>query len=309
MTNIHELPAPGYSQFSAESYASGDLDRIIATHPVTVFGFACNHNDACIPLSLWAAHQLARRLDRLRHEETLPYLLPDGLSQVSIEYTHRRPHRVHTVTLITSHDIGKADSPAGISSDLHDMVIRPVFDEMPIKMDAQTVVHINPEGPILAGGPTIHAGLTGRKTAIDTYGQYSRHGGSALSGKDPSRIERIGAYYARYVAKNVIAAGLAAECEVLLSYTAGQSKPVSVQLETYGSGKVAEQKLLEFVLRCFDFRVGAIIHAFKLHTLPIDKREGMFRKLACYGHMGRTDLAVPWENTDKCSALAELAGL
>ncbi|MGD8785298.1 MAG: methionine adenosyltransferase domain-containing protein, partial [Thioalkalispiraceae bacterium] len=303
MSNIHELPPPGSGQFSQENFENADPDCLTASHPVTTFGFACNQNKAFLPQPIWVAHQLARQLDLVRKQKQLLYLLADNLTQVSIEYQDRRPQRIHNISLLTSQISDSDKSHDQVESDLRESVIEPVLARLNIDWDLKTKIQINPEGPILGGGPTLHSGLTGRKSAEDTYGQYSRHSSSALSGKNPNRIERIAPYYARYVAKNVVAAGLADECEIQLSYTVAQSEPVSIQLDTCGTGKIDDEQILLRVMDTFDFRVGAIIHAFNLHTLPAKHKNGYFRQLARYGQMGRTDLDTPWEQTDKADLL------
>jgi len=185
-------------------------------------------------------------------------------------------------------------------------VIEPVFRDEPVRPDADTRVYVNPEGPFEIGGPSVHAGLTGRKNAIDTYGEYARHSGAALSGKDPSRIDRTGAYAARYAAKNVVAAGLADECEVLLSYAIGQARPVSVQVETFGTGRVSDTEIGARLEAQFDFRPAAIVRAFNLRQLPTLTKGGFYRRLAAYGHVGRMDIGLPWERTDKTAVLGSV---
>jgi S-adenosylmethionine synthetase len=184
-----------------------------------------------------------------------------------------------------------------------DSIIRPVFQDEEIRPDDRTRIFVNPDGPFIHGGPSIHSGLTGRKNAIDTYGEYSRHSGAALCGKDPSRIDRVGAYVARYAAKNVVAAGLAASCEVQLSYTIGIARPVSIQVETFGTGTIADLKISELLERHFDFRPAGIIRQFNLRRLPSQIKGGFYRRLAAYGHVGRMDIGLPWEMTDKAALL------
>jgi S-adenosylmethionine synthetase len=242
----------------------------------------------------------------VRLQKTLPYLAPDGKTQVGIEYCDGRPSRVHSITIIASQ---RKSSEAGgpdiktLYDDIRATVVQPVFQDEEIKPDERTRVFVNPDGPFIIGGPSVHSGLTGRKNAIDTYGEYSRHSGAALSGKDPSRIDRIGAYAARYAAKNVVAAGLAASCEVQLSYSIGLARPVSIQVETFGTGTVPDQRIAELLEKHFEFRVAGIIRQFNLRYLPSVIKGGFYRKLASYGQMGRMDIGLPWEVTDKAVLL------
>lgn len=205
--------------------------------------------------------------------------------------------------------IGASQNESGVpgarklESDIREAVIQPVFQDEEIRPDGKTRIFINPDGPFVPGGPAMHSGLTGRQNAVDTYGEYSRHSGAALSGKDPLRIDRVGAYVARYAAKNVVAAGLADECEVQLSYSIGLSRPVSVQVETLGTGKVSDEALASLVTKHFDFRIAGILKKFNLRRLPAQVKGGFYRKLAAYGHVGRMDMALPWENIDMVTVL------
>jgi S-adenosylmethionine synthetase len=192
-----------------------------------------------------------------------------------------------------------------LQRDLLEQVIEPVFEFEPVKPDRSTQMWINPYGPVILGGPALHAGLTGRKNAVDTYGDYSRNSGSALSGKDPSRIDRVGAYAARHAAKNVVAAGMATECEVQLSYTIGLARPVSLQIETFGTGRVDDEEIRKRIEANFDFRLGSIISRFRLRYLPAAVKGGFYRKLAAYGHVGRQDIGLPWEQTNLADALRQ----
>jgi S-adenosylmethionine synthetase len=193
-----------------------------------------------------------------------------------------------------------------LERDIREAVIEPVFRDEPIKPDKRTRIFVNPDGPLIVGGPSVHSGLTGRKNAIDTYGEYARHSGAALSGKDPTRIDRVGAYAARYAAKNVVAAGIADECEVQISYTIGLSRPVSIQVETFGTGKIPDDEIAGLVERHFDFRLAGIIKQFNLRHLPSLVRGGFYKKLAAYGHVGRMDMGLPWELTDKANLLKRI---
>jgi S-adenosylmethionine synthetase len=303
VTSLKELPSNGYRYFDADKLSDEEIEQIPVKNQATVFGFACNQTPAFMPLPIWLAHQLAKRLMEVRRENILPYLSPDGKTQVGIEYRHRQPYRIHSITVIASQN--QPSQAAGpnletLRQNIQDTVIKPVFEEELIKPDAQTRIFINPDGPLILGGPACHSGLTGRKNAIDTYGEYSRHSGASLSGKDPTRIDRVGAYAARYAAKNIVAAGLADECEVQLSYSIGLSRPVSIQVETFGTGKIPDEEITLLLDKHFEFRLAGIIKQFNLRNLPGIIKGGFYRKLATYGHVGRIDLElIPWEQTDK----------
>jgi len=305
ITSLTEMPVGGSPLVDERTLSEDAIERIPARNQVTVFGFACNQTAAFIPLPIWLSHRLARKLVAVRCQKTLDYLAPDGKTQVGIEYRDGRPSRVHSITIVVSQK--RAASKGGpdakrLQDDIREAVLSPIFQDEEIKPDANTRIFVNPDGAFIGGGPAVHSGLTGRKNAIDTYGEYSRHSGAALSGKDPSRIDRIGAYAARYAAKNVVAAGLATSCEVQLSYSIGFSRPVSIQVETFGTGKVPEQKIAEIIERNFDFRPAGIIRQFNLRYLPTQVKGGFYRKLAAYGHVGRMDIGLPWELTDKINA-------
>jgi S-adenosylmethionine synthetase len=258
---------------------------------------------ACLPLPIYLAHKLARRLSAVRLTRQLPYLRPDAKTQVGVEYRDRQPARIHSITLLASHVREPLPHAEAMRADLIEQVINPAFMDEPLRPDAETQICINPEGPIPLGGPALHAGLTGRKNAIDTYGEYARHSGAALSGKDPLRIDRSGAYAARHAAKNVVAAGLATECEVALSYTIGQARPVSIQVETFGTGRATEAEIADWLESYFDFRPAVIVRRFNLRRLPGMTKGGFYRKLAAYGHVGRLDIGLPWELTDQVPVL------
>lgn len=298
-----ELPPDAQSRFREREIADEEMEKIAVKNQVTVFGFACDQSPSFMPLPIWFAHRLSRQLAAVRRKKTLPYLMPDGKVQVGVEYKNREPCRVHSVTVTASQR--RADEPPmkKLQSDILETVIRPVFADSEIKMDRGTRVFVNPDGPLVPGGPSHHSGLTGRKNAVDTYGEYSRHSGDALSGKDPMRIDRVGAYAARYAAKNVVVSGLARECEVTLSYTIGLSRPVSIQVETFRTGTVPDAQITEIVCRNFDFRLAGILKQFNLRYLPSMNPGGFYQKLAAYGHVGRSDMELPWEKTDRASAL------
>lgn len=307
VTSLKELPADERYQFDERSLTDEDIERIPVKNQVTVFGFACNHTGAFMPMPIWLAHKLARRLTAVRLQKILPFIAPDGKSQVGVEFRDRQPYRIHSVTVIASqHEPGEPGLNR-LRDAVMEHVIQPVFRDERIKPDENTKIFINPDGPFITGGPSVHSGLTGRKNAIDTYGEYARQSGAALSGKDPLRIDRVGAYAARYAAKNVIAAGLADECEVQLSYTIGVSRPVSIQVETFGTGKISDDDIAQLIERYCDFRIAAILRQFNLRYLPSLVKGGFYRKLAAYGHMGRMDIGLPWEVTDKAALLREWA--
>ena len=298
VTSLREMPTEAYSRFDEKALTDEGIDRVVARNQVTVFGFACTQTPAFMPLPIWLAHKLSRRLASVRLQKILPDIGPDGWTQVSVEYEDRKPSRIHGITLIAS--TTRADMTL---RDLHEMlmeeVIAPVFSDETFKPDGKTRIFINPDGLFYGGGPSVHSGLTGRKNAIDTYGEYSRHSGAALSGKDPLRIDRSGAYAARYAAKNVVAAGLAEECEVTLSYTIGIARPVSIQVETFGTGKLTDDEIVALVGRHIDFRPAAVLRQFNLRYLPSIIKGGFYRRLAAYGHVGRMDIGLPWEVTDR----------
>lgn len=268
----------------------------------TVFGYACQHTKEMMPLPIVVAHRLVRRLHNLRTSEELPLLHPDGQTQVSIRFQARVPVAVEGITLNSALRSGVGNGDA--QEVLDRRVIRPVLDELDIALSKEALVNINPFGPSLPGGPTRHAGLTGRKNDIDTYGGYSRHGGAALSGKDPSRVDRLGAYAARYAAKNIVAARLASECEVQISYAMGRSEPLSVEVDTFGSGKVPDQMISKALLEVIDFRAEALNDRFQLRGLPRKRHGRFFADLGVLGHLGRLELDLPWEGTDAADALA-----
>ncbi len=270
------------------------LDLIGAGDQGIMFGFACNETPELMPLPISLAHKLAKRLADVRKDGTLDYLRPDGKTQVTVEYEDNRPVRIDTVLISTQH-AEEATIPQ-IREDLLRYVIRPVIPAE--LMDEQTRILVNPTGRFVLGGPAADTGLTGRKIIVDTYGGYSRHGGGAFSGKDPTKVDRSAAYAARYAAKNVVAAGLADKCEIQLSYAIGVAKPVSVMVDSFGTGKVSDEVLSKAVSKVFDLRPAAIIRDLGLKS-PI------YRKLAAYGHMGREDLGVAWEKTDKTEQLKE----
>ena len=308
ITSLKELPEEEYCCFDEKRLSEDEIEKITAKNQVTLFGFACNQTSALMPLPIWLAHRLARRLTSVRLQKILSYLAPDGKTQVGVEYKKRKPYRIHSITLIASQSRPLSSGGPDLKNlrnNIMEAVIKPVFQDEDIKPDEETRIFINPDGPFIAGGPSVHSGLTGRKNAIDTYGEYSRHSGSALSGKDPMRIDRVGAYAARYAAKNVVAAGIADECEIQLSYSIGLSRPVSIQIETFGTGRISDKKIAGLIERSFDFRLAGIIKQFNLKQLPLTIKGGFYKKLAAYGHVGRMDIGLPWEVTDKAEMLRQ----
>ncbi|URD53317.1 methionine adenosyltransferase [Chroococcidiopsis sp. CCNUC1] len=276
-----------------------------------MFGFACNETPELMPLPISLAHRISRRLAAVRKTGQLAYLRPDGKTQVTIAYEDGRPVRIDTILISTQHapTIGDITDEkavqAKIREDLWSAVVEPVFADIEVKPDAQTRFLVNPTGKFVIGGPQGDSGLTGRKIIVDTYGGYSRHGGGAFSGKDPTKVDRSAAYACRYVAKNIVAAGLADKCEVQLSYAIGVARPVSILVETFGTGKIDEDRLLELVQQNFELRPAGIIHAFNLRNLPAERGGRFYQDVAAYGHLGRNDLDLPWEKTDKADILKQ----
>lgn len=301
LTSLKELPRQPDRYFDEKNLSDAEIEQIPARNIVNVFGFACNQTSALMPMPIWLAHKLARQLNSVKLQKVLPYLAPDGKTQVGIEYKNCRPHRIHSIGVIASQNSSSTPNLKELQADIQATVIDPVFQDAEIQPDEKTRIFINPDGPVEIGGPSVHSGVTGRKNDVDTYGEYSKHSGSALSGKDPTRIDKVGAYAARYAAKNVVAAGLATECEVQLSYSIGFSRPVSVQVETFGTGKIADEEITILLEKHFDFRLVGIIKQFNLRFLPSLTKGGFYQKLAAYGHVGRTDIELPWEKIDKLS--------
>jgi S-adenosylmethionine synthetase len=306
MTGSSDLPPSRYRFFDERQLSEEEIEAIPVKNQVTVFGFACNQTAAFMPLPIWLAHKLARRLASVRLQRQLPYLAPDGKTQVGVDFRDGRPQRIHAITLVATQSVEGRPGLDRLRSDLMEAVVEPVFVDEDIRPDPNTRIFINPDGPFVIGGPYTHSGLTGRKTAIDTYGEYARHSGAALSGKDPLRIDRVAAYAARYAAKNVIAAGLAEQCELQLSYSIGLPRPVSIQVETFGSGRIPDPEIARRVAALFDFRLAGILRHFNLRHLPTVFKGGFYRRLAAYGQMGRMDMGLPWENTDKAPLLRDM---
>jgi len=275
-----------------------EIESIGAGDQGMMFGYATNETESFMPLPIDLAHQLARRLSAVRKSELLDYLRPDGKTQVTVEYVDNRPVHIDTIVISTQHH---PDVPQDqIRRELLEHVVLPVVPSE--LLDEKTRYFINPTGRFVIGGPQGDAGLTGRKIIVDTYGGMARHGGGAFSGKDPTKVDRSAAYAARYVAKNIVAAGLADRCEIQLAYAIGVAHPVSVSVETFGTAKVDEEKIAELVRTNFDLRPAGIIKS-------LDLRRPIYRQTAAYGHFGRTDIELPWERTDKAETLREQAGL
>jgi len=274
------------------------IEHVGAGDQGMMFGFACNETSTLMPMPIYMAHKLARRLSELRKDGTLPWLRPDGKSQVTVEYSQGKPKRIDTVLISTQHapDISHAE----IVEQVSEQIIYPTLPKDLV--DKNLKVFVNPTGRFVIGGPMGDAGVTGRKIIVDTYGGMGRHGGGAFSGKDPTKVDRSAAYAARYVAKNIVAAGLADRVEVQVAYAIGVAHPLSVNVETFGTARITDEKIAALVNEYFDLRPGAIIRDF-------DLRRPIYRKTAAYGHFGRDDIEFPWEKTDKAAVLKKAAGL
>jgi S-adenosylmethionine synthetase len=299
------------AQEQREQLSDDELDRIGAGDQGLMFGYACNETPELMPMPISLAHRISRRLAAVRKTGDLPYLRPDGKTQVSVAYEAGKPVGIDTILISTQHDptidelLENGAIQDKIKADLWEAVVKPVFADIGVKPDRETRFLVNPTGKFVIGGPQGDAGLTGRKIIVDTYGGYSRHGGGAFSGKDPTKVDRSAAYACRYVAKNIVAAGLAEKCEVQVSYAIGVARPVSIMVETFGTGKVDEGTLLDLVQQHFELRPAGIIQAFNLRGLPAERGGRFYQDVAAYGHFGRTDLDLPWERTDKAALLQE----
>lgn len=297
------------AQETREQASDEELDLIGAGDQGIMFGFACNETPELMPLPISLAHRVSRRLATVRKTGQLPYLRPDGKTQVTVLYEDNRPIGIDTILVSTQHTatIGEITDEAAVQAkikeDLWALVVLPVFMDIDVKPDRDTRFLVNPTGKFVIGGPQGDSGLTGRKIIVDTYGGYSRHGGGAFSGKDPTKVDRSAAYACRYVAKNIVAAGLADRCEVQLSYAIGVARPVSIMIDTFDTGKISDDRLLELVKEHFELRPAGIIQTFNLCHLPGDRNGRFYQDVAAYGHMGRTDLDLPWEQLDKAPLL------
>ena len=275
-----------------------DIEHVGAGDQGMMFGYACNETPTLMPMPIFMAHKLSRQLSEMRKNGTMPWLRPDGKSQVTVEYSLGKPKRIDTVLISTQHapDISHAE----ITEQVMENIINPALPKDMVDRDLK--IFVNPTGRFVIGGPMGDAGVTGRKIIVDTYGGMGRHGGGAFSGKDPTKVDRSAAYAARHVAKNVVAAGLADRVEIQVAYAIGVAHPLSVNVETFGTGKIADEKIAALISEYFDLRPGAIIR-------DLDLRRPIYRKTAAYGHFGRDDVEFPWEKTDKAAALKKAAGL
>jgi S-adenosylmethionine synthetase len=287
------------------------FDAIGAGDQGIIFGYASNETSDYLPLAIVAANRIAKRLAYVRKAGILPYLRPDGKTQVTIEYKDNQPVRVHSIVISAQHDpqIAEISDNVGlqerIARDLRVQVIEPVFTELAVKPDDDTKFYINPSGRFVSGGPQSDSGLTGRKIIVDTYGGYARHGGGAFSGKDPTKVDRSAAYAARHAAKNIVAAGIAERCEIQIAYAIGVARPISINVTTFGTGKLSDEEITELVEKTFDLRPAAIIDRFQLRYLPKLRGGRFYRDVAAYGHFGRPDLELPWEELNYANQLKE----
>lgn len=299
------------AQEQRENLSDSELDNIGAGDQGLMFGYACNETPELMPMPISLAHRISRRLARVRKQGDLSYLRPDGKTQVSVQYEDGKPVGIDTILVSTQHTetIGDLSENTAvqkkIKDDLWSAVIQPVFADIELKPSDNTRFLVNPTGKFVVGGPQGDSGLTGRKIIVDTYGGYSRHGGGAFSGKDPTKVDRSASYACRYVANNIVAAGLADKCEVQVSYAIGVARPVSIFIETFGTAKVSEDTLLDLVKQHFELRPAGIIQTLNLRNLPQERGGRFYQDVAAYGHFGRTDLDLSWEKTDKAELLKE----
>ncbi len=299
----------------AEDHSTDPLDQVGAGDQGIMFGFACDETPELMPLPISLAHRLARRLASVRHKKLIDYLLPDGKTQVSVSYENGIPCSIDTILISTQHKSEvygitlEEEIQKRIAKDLWELVIEPATEDLALKPSIETTRFlVNPTGKFVIGGPQGDAGLTGRKIIVDTYGGYARHGGGAFSGKDPTKVDRSAAYAARFVAKALVAANLAKKVEVQLSYAIGVAKPVSILVESYGTGKVSDDELTQIVQEHFDLRPGAIMKSFNLQELPRLRGGRFYRDIAAYGHFGRTDITLPWEEVSQKAKELSLLG-
>jgi S-adenosylmethionine synthetase len=280
------------------------IERVAAEQQATLFGYACEETATALPAPLWYSHKIARELTSARRDGRVAALAPDGQAQVAVAYEDGRPVRLHAITIVTATQPDAVVTLDALREQVREEVVMPTLASGPLPGHEDARIVVNPGGLVRGGGPDLHAGLTGRKTAIDTYGEVARHSGAALSGKDPGRIDRSGAYAARYAARNVVAAGLAERCEVFLSYDIGQARPVSLGVETFGTGRMSDDGIAQRLQRAIDFRPEAIVERLRLRSLPAEHAGRFFARLAAYGQMGRDDVEAPWDRTDLTGALS-----
>lgn len=303
LTSLISMEDQVHTRLEEKDLDDRGLDLLGVRSQASVFGYACTQTPELMPLPISLARRLARAFNEARRRPGFKYLSPDSTVQVGVEYESGVAVRIQSITVIAGAVTAEPLSSEALKELMVSEVIRPLLKDDPIPIESTTDILVNPDGASPKSGPRFHSGMTGRKTASDTYGAYARHSGSALSGKDPSRIDRVGAYMARYAAKNVVAAGLANQCEVQLSYAIGHAAPVSVAVQTFGSGTLDDEKIRERLLDVFDFRLGAIIRDFNLRHLPALHSDGFYRWLPSVGHLGGCQRSLPWEDIDQADAL------
>lgn len=298
LTSLNETTLETRQCVPLNALSDKEISEYTTKNQVNAFGFACNQTPALMPLPIWLANKMTRQMATVQRQGLLPGLSPDGKAQVTVGYRDASPNLIHSLALQTNHEPGYSGDSRQLKEAISELIIEPVFKLEALKPNRLTKIFINAEGAGINGGPAVHSGLTGRKTAIDTYGEYSRNSGSALSGKDPLRMDRIGTYIARYAAKNIVAAGLASACEVQLSYAIGFAEPMSIQVDCFSSGVISDAEIAKRILKYIDFRLASIVNHFDLQHLPAKRQNGFYQQLAAYGHIGRVDIDLPWEQTD-----------